>query len=131
MLPLASRLSTRHRRLLRLALGNDTRNKAHWIFVRDRHNSWITVRRICFWDLSPGADLFDWWVDTCFSLASHLQMRLRPVDIERGLFCLVGQPGESRTTGAAYVQKGAWYNAPSRIRSRALLFPRSCEKGTA
>jgi hypothetical protein len=29
------------------------------------------------------------WVDTCFSLASHLQMTLRPVDVERGLFCLV------------------------------------------
>lgn len=32
---------------------------------------------------------YRWWVDTCFSLASRLQMKLRPVDVERGLFCLV------------------------------------------
>jgi hypothetical protein len=32
---------------------------------------------------------YRWWVDTCFSLASHFQMNLRPVDVERGLFCLV------------------------------------------
>ena len=32
---------------------------------------------------------YGWWVDTCFSLASHLQMKLRPVDVERGLFYLV------------------------------------------
>jgi hypothetical protein len=29
------------------------------------------------------------WVDTCFSLASRLQIKHRPVDVERGIFCLV------------------------------------------
>ena len=32
---------------------------------------------------------YRWWVDTCCCLASRLQMKLRPVDVERGIFYLV------------------------------------------
>jgi hypothetical protein len=34
---------------------------------------------------------YAWWVDTCFAIASSLRTKLRPVDVERGLFCLVEQ----------------------------------------
>jgi len=32
---------------------------------------------------------YEWWVNTCSLLASHLGNHLRPVDIERGIFWLV------------------------------------------
>jgi hypothetical protein len=32
---------------------------------------------------------YQWWVNTCSSLASQARSNLRPVDVERGIFCLI------------------------------------------
>jgi hypothetical protein len=33
--------------------------------------------------------VYGWWIDSCSFLASLLQTQPRPVDVERGLFCLI------------------------------------------
>jgi hypothetical protein len=35
--------------------------------------------------------VYTWWVDACFTIASSLHAKFRPVDVERGLFCLIEQ----------------------------------------
>jgi len=32
---------------------------------------------------------YKWWVDSCLALGSRLQIKVRPVDVERGFFQLV------------------------------------------